>query len=41
MKTLNFALRTLLSLGISAFFIWLSLRNVPVHEVGRAIAACH
>ena len=38
MKTLKFVVRLLLSLAVSALFVWLSLRNAPVREVAHAIA---
>ena len=39
MRTLKLALRILLSLAVSAFFIWLSLRHTDVRAVGAAMAA--
>jgi len=38
MRHLKLFGRTVLSLGISALFVWLSLRHTDVHAVGRAMA---
>ena len=38
-RSLKLALRIVLSVGVSAFFVWLSLRNVDVRKMGSAIAA--
>jgi len=38
MRHWKLLLRTVLSLGMSALFIWLSLRNTDVRAVGRAMA---
>ena len=39
MRAAKFVLRIALSLGVSALFVWLSLRNTDVRAVGRNIAA--
>lgn len=39
MRALNLAVRVILSLGVSALFVWLSLRNADLRAVGRAIAS--
>ena len=39
MRAAKFALRLALSLGVSALFVWLSLRNTDLRAVGRNIAA--
>lgn len=38
-RSLKLALRIVLSVGVSAFFVWLSLRNVDVRKMASAIAA--
>jgi glycosyltransferase 2 family protein len=38
MRHLKFLLRTLLSLAVSALFVWLSLRHTDLGAVGRAMA---
>lgn len=38
-RSLKLLLRIVLSVGVSAFFVWLSLRNVDVRKMGSAIAA--
>ncbi|HZR07032.1 MAG TPA: lysylphosphatidylglycerol synthase domain-containing protein, partial [Myxococcales bacterium] len=39
MRHLKLLLRTVLSLAMSALFVWLSLRHTDVRAVGRAMAA--
>jgi hypothetical protein len=39
MRALKLALRVVLSLGVSAFFVWLSLRNADLRAVGQSIAS--
>ncbi|MFL5365503.1 MAG: lysylphosphatidylglycerol synthase transmembrane domain-containing protein [Myxococcales bacterium] len=39
MRAVNLAVRVILSLGVSALFVWLSLRNADLRAVGRAIAS--
>src|SRR5262249_38206038 len=39
MRPLKLLLRTVLSLAMSALFVWLSLRHTDVRAVGRAMAA--
>ena len=38
MRALKLTIRLLLSLGVSALLMWLSLRNADLRAVGRAIA---
>src|SRR3954470_9947669 len=39
MRALKLAVRVVLSLGVSAFFVWLSLRNADLRAVGHSIAS--
>jgi uncharacterized membrane protein YbhN (UPF0104 family) len=41
MRALKLAARVLLSLGVSAFFVWLSLRNADLRAVGQSIASAN
>src|SRR2546423_10280142 len=39
MRALKLAVRVVVSLGVSAFFVWLSLRNADLRAVGQSIAS--
>ena len=39
MRALKLTVRVVISLGVSAFFVWLSLRNADLRAVGQSIAS--
>src|SRR5205085_3037131 len=39
MRALKLTVRVVISLGVSAFFVWLSLRNADLRAVARSIAS--
>src|SRR3954470_23985583 len=39
MRALKLTVRVVISLGLSAFFVWLSLRNADLRAVGHSIAS--